>query len=171
MDAAQHINAFARSVLLDAGAEAEMRSFGVEQHGGEASIAKMLSQRFVERRDHFRVDNIRLWTAQAQAQKPAFHLKPDLEWGRCHQRAFGWMLLMSSSDQGVLAASARRSVTKSTSRPVSFVPSLKARKPARASVIMLSASQAREFSLLRFHASSLGLRNSSIVFAVQSGKV
>ncbi len=54
---------------------------------------------------------------------------------------------------------------------VSFVPSLKARKPARASVIMLSASHAREFSLLRFHASSLGLRSSSIVLVVQSGKV
>ena len=43
--------------------------------------------------------------------------------------------------------------------------------PERASVIMFSASQAREFSLLRFQASSLGLRSSSIVLVVQSGKV
>src|SRR3974390_2165409 len=126
MDAAQHIDAFARCVLLDTGAEAEMRSFGVEQHGGEASIAKMFGQRFVKRRDHFRVDNIRLWTAQAQAQKPAFHLKPDLEWRSRHQRAFGWMLLMSSSDQGVLAASARGSAAKTTPTPVSFSPPLTA---------------------------------------------
>src|SRR3974390_2925497 len=133
MDAAQHIDAFARCVLLDTGAEAEMRSFGVEQHGGEASIAKMFGQRFVKRRDHFRVDNIRLWTAQAQAQKPAFHLKPDLEWRSRHRRSCGWMLLMNSSDRGVLAAWRRRSSTKSSSRPVSFVPSCYARKPARAS--------------------------------------
>ena len=63
-----------------------------------------------------------------------------------------------------------RSSTKSTSRS-SFVPSLNAVKPARASVIMLSASHAREFSLLRFQASSLGLRSSSIVLVVQSGNV
>jgi hypothetical protein len=36
---------------------------------------------------------------------------------------------------------------------------------------MFSASQARAFSLLRFHASSLGLRSSSSVLVVQSGKV
>ena len=65
----------------------------------------------------------------------------------------------------------RTVATRSISRPVSRVPSLKARKPARASVIMLSASHAREFSLLRFQASSFGLRSSSMVFVVQSGKV
>ena len=54
-------------------------------------------------------------------------------------------LSVSSSLHGVFAASARRSAMKSISRPVSRVPSLNARKPARASVIMLSASQARAF--------------------------
>ena len=48
---------------------------------------------------------------------------------------------------------------------------MKARKPARASVIMLSESQARESSLLRFQDSSLTLRSSSTVLIRQSGKV
>src|SRR6266542_5979482 len=172
VNASEHAGAVSGQMLLDARPEAEMRTLGVDQSRRERRVAEMLLQGGVERGDHRRIDQVRLRPVEAQTQQPAFRLEPDAQrLGHDSLFALGMTLSVSSSLHGVLAASARRSAMKSISRPVSRVPSLKARNPARASVIMLSASQAREFSLLRFQASSLGLRNSSSVLVVQSGKV
>src|SRR5450631_2873058 len=172
MQPRQHGGALARQMFLDAGAETEMRPFGIEQHGAELTIAKMLGQRGIERRDHGGIDKVRLRTVEPQPQQAAVRLVPDLErLAHNYDLARGMMLSVRSSLHGVFAASARRSATKSISRPVSRVPSLKARKPARPSVIMLRASQSRAFSLLAFHALSFGLRSSSTVLVVHSGNV
>ena len=66
-------------MFLDAGAETEMRPFGIDQHGAELAIAEMLGQRLVERRDHGGIDEIGLRTIQPQPQQAAVRLVPDLE--------------------------------------------------------------------------------------------
>src|SRR5512139_432185 len=130
----------------------------------------MLRERRSDGRDHLGVENVRLRAREPQAQQRAVAVEPNLQRRAHFFFAFGWMLSCSGPTQLSPAASFCRSSTKSTSRS-SFGPSLNAVKPARASVIMLSASHAREFSLLRFHASSFGLRSSSSVLVVQSGNV
>ena len=43
-------------MFLDAGAETEMRTLGIDQHGAELAVAEMLNQRGIERRDHDGID-------------------------------------------------------------------------------------------------------------------
>src|SRR5450755_3246512 len=172
MKVSQHGGAMTWQMLLDAGAKAEMRPLGIKYHRAELVVADMLRERGIERGNHGGIDEIGFGPAQPQPQQAAFCLGPDLErLGHSYDLARGMMLSVSSSLHGVFAASARRSATKSASRPVSRVPSLKARNPARASVIILRASQSRAFSLLLFQALSFGFRSSSTVLVVQSGKV
>ena len=45
MQPGQHGGALTRQMLLDAGAEAEMRPLGIEQHRAELAVAEMLRQR------------------------------------------------------------------------------------------------------------------------------
>ena len=66
-------------MFLDAGAETEMRSLGIDQHGAELTIAEMLGQRGIERRDHGGIDQIGLRAVQPQPQQPAVRLVPNLE--------------------------------------------------------------------------------------------
>jgi len=45
VNALEHRLTLARHMLFDAGAEAEMRTFGVEQDGAEARVFEMLVER------------------------------------------------------------------------------------------------------------------------------
>src|SRR6516165_8488538 len=129
MNSAQHFRAFARQMLLHARAEAEMRSRGIKQDRRNIEVFEMRGECAVERRDHGGIDEVGLGTVQPKPQQAAFGFKPDLEGGGHEARNLGWMLSVSSSDHGVFAARARRSAMKSASRPLSRVPSLKARNP------------------------------------------
>ena len=79
MQPRQHRGALRRQMLLDAGAEAEMRPFGIDQHRAELAVAEMLGQRLVERADHRGIDQIGLRTVEPQPQQRAVRLVPDLE--------------------------------------------------------------------------------------------
>src|SRR5574341_731502 len=168
MQPPQHLLAVLRQVLLDACAERKMRPLVIDQRGEQPLVVLVGSKGGGERGDHRRVDQVRLGSCQAQPEQRPVLLQPDLERRVVHLR--GWIESCRAPTQDSPAAIFCRSLMKSTSR-WSLGPSLKAVKPARASVTMLSASQARWFSLLRFQASSLGLRSSSMVLVVQSGKV
>ncbi len=79
MQPRQHGGALTRQMLLDAGAETEMRTFGVENNRAELAVAKMLRQRLVERCDHGGIDKVSLRTVEPQPQQTAVRLVPDLE--------------------------------------------------------------------------------------------
>src|SRR5690606_39599165 len=116
--------------------------------------AAMRGERLGQRAEHLRIDDVRLRAREREMQQRAVALERDAQrgFGRSlgHARqpffAFGWIESCSGPTQLSPAASFWRRRMKSTSRS-SLVPALNAVKPARASVIMFSASQAREFSL------------------------
>ena len=79
MQPGQHGGALIRQMFLDAGAETEMRPFGIDQHGAELAVAEMLGQRRIKRRDHGGIDEVGLRLIQPQPQQAAIRLVPDLE--------------------------------------------------------------------------------------------
>ena len=164
-----------RQVLLDAGAEAEMRPLGIEQHAAQRRrLPRCASSAPCSAAIIAASTTLAFGPRQAQAQQARRRARARPSSGAWRHGSCACCLRLdarrAARRPSLAAASAWRSATnRPRGRPCG--PSLKARKPARASVIMLSASQAREFSLFRFQASSLGLRSSSIVLVVQSGKV
>ncbi len=175
----EHSGAGRRQVLLDAGAEAEVRAFGVEQDAAQrrrlaarASASARRSAAIISAST-----TLALGRASRSAQQARRRARARLAAGAAHHLppfalAAGRRLSTSSGLQGVPAASAWRSATKSASRS-SLVPSLNARKPvARLGHHVEGEPGARVLPCCAFQASSLGLRSSSIVLrrAVREGE-
>src|SRR5579864_1302594 len=177
MEAREHRRAAVRQMLLDRGTKAEMGAGRVDQNAAQSSIGDMLAERLLDRADHRRVKDIRLGAIEPQTKQVPVAFKPDLQriaHALCPPAfdapACGIKSSIIASVHPSPLARRWRSATKSISRSF-FGPSLKARNPVRASAIMLRASQARLFSLLRFQASSFGLRSSSKLLVRHSGNV
>ena len=177
--AGEHRRAALGQVLLDARAEAEVRPLGVEQHARAARCCRGARSNAPCSAAIIAASTMFAFGRARRSRSSAPSRSSQTFSGAIRHRAMASALALALRLDRVVQrrrpSSRRRrasgaAATKSTSRS-SLVPSLNAVKPARASVIMLSASQAREFSLLRFQASSLGLRSSSSVLVVQSGKV
>ena len=110
----------AGQVLLDAGAEAEVRAVGVEQHAAQRRHPGVAGEGGVERRDHRRVDDVGLGPRQSRgaAARRRAPARPAAAWSRGGQprRAAGIRPSVKASSQAWPRASAWRSATKSTSR-------------------------------------------------------
>src|ERR1035441_10934451 len=162
-------------VLLHTGAKAEMRAFPGENHNLELwSIPQVLEGRS-QSCQHGLVDDVGFGRSQCNAGDLAIVFEGEFQ--AAHRPAFvvsraaqGAISAINSSLQRTPSARRWRSRTKSTSR-CCRVPQWKARKPALASVIMLSANQARVVSGLRSQCSSLCFLILSTVFVRQSGMV
>src|SRR5579872_2079468 len=138
-------------MLFDAGPEAEMRPFGVQNHAEQFRTPPVHLESFLQCGDHVRVDDVPFGTRETQPQQLLVVLQPRVDGKRdadAHglPSAFGRRLSTSESLHAVPCAISLRKAMKSISR-CSRGPSLKARKPVRASASILSASHAREFSL------------------------
>jgi len=86
-----------RQVLLDAGAEAEVRPLGGEQHAAQPPGSGVRGQRGGQRGDHCRVDDVRLRARERQAQQCAVALERLLQRGGlahvvtpCASLSAGW---------------------------------------------------------------------------------
>ena len=66
-------------MFFDTRTEAEVRTFGVEQHATEPGMVAIVEERAMERRDHRGVDEIRLGPRQTQTQQRAIALEPGLD--------------------------------------------------------------------------------------------
>lgn len=76
---AEHGSTTLGQVLFDAGTEAEMRPFGIEQHREQAWVSAMCIQRRLQRRNHGGIDYVGLGPGQTQPQQCTVVLEPDFE--------------------------------------------------------------------------------------------
>src|SRR5512143_851195 len=177
MKVCKHRRTSIRQMLLDRGTEGEMSAGGVNENAAQFRNRPMLNDGILDRPDQRRIEDIRLGAIEPQTKQPSVALEPDFQRAAhalCPPAlgipAFGISSSIIASLHPSPLARRWRNATKSISRSF-FGPSLKARNPVRASAIMLRASHARLFSLLRFQASSFGLRSSSKLLVRHSGNV
>ena len=64
----EHRRALIGQMLLDAGAEAEMRTLGVDQDAAQIRVVAKFLKRFVQRGDHGGIEHIRLRPVEPQPQ-------------------------------------------------------------------------------------------------------
>ena len=86
---AEHRGARSRQVLLDAGAEAEVRPLGLQKDGAQPCPRQVLAEGRPQRRDHGGVDDVRLGPGKTQAQQGAVLLQFHGEGGRAHRHLPG----------------------------------------------------------------------------------
>src|ERR1019366_4593459 len=146
----------------NAGAVAEVGSLAIQNDGVQVLACPQAVEELPEAGHHGPIQDVSPGGGQGDAGDLAAMLEPHPRLGAAHAlihcapRPFtqGAISTIRSSFHAAPSARRWRRRTKSTSR-CCLSPKWKARNPALASVIMLSASQARWISLLRFQWANL----------------